>query len=370
MLDGSYTSFTDLPLDEPVLFTTKGTKPQFHRAEFTSSFDALMRLSNLDDCIQDALSTRENLAAQIKDLLAKHRQAIETIDSASQAQESLAASKRSLLTSRKQLKSAQSRRSDMQSSLETRRAAIVSGVRSQEKAQSHLTSAQSSLSTRRNLLQNTATELSGQIRRVCEDLLQIYPIEPVPKKPLLFTVRGLPLPNATSPSLSSTEADPAATAAALSLVAHMTQLLSFYLSTPIPYTPVVHGSTSTILDPISTSLHSLLARTFPLYQKGAVPFRFEYAVFLLNTDIELLMSRQGLRMVDQRHTLPNLKYLLYVLTTGKGELPIRKKRALGDGGLLGRRKGSDETSVSSRNGSLMKGKQPAMDRKTMANQEE
>ena len=36
------------------------------------------------------------------------------------------------------------------------------------------------------------------------------------------------------------------------------------------------------------------------------------------------MSRQGLRMVDQRHTLPNLKYLLYVLTAGKGELPARK----------------------------------------------
>ena len=30
-------------------------------------------------------------------------------------------------------------------------------------------------------------------------------------------------------------------------------------------------------------------------------------------------------MVDQRHTLPNLKYLLTVLTAGKGDLPLRKK---------------------------------------------
>ena len=30
-------------------------------------------------------------------------------------------------------------------------------------------------------------------------------------------------------------------------------------------------------------------------------------------------------MVDQRHTLPNLKYLLTVLTAGKGEVPVRKK---------------------------------------------
>ena len=37
------------------------------------------------------------------------------------------------------------------------------------------------------------------------------------------------------------------------------------------------------------------------------------------------MSKQGSRMVDQRHTLPNLKYLLTVLTAGKGELPVRRK---------------------------------------------
>lgn len=30
-------------------------------------------------------------------------------------------------------------------------------------------------------------------------------------------------------------------------------------------------------------------------------------------------------MVDLRHTLPNLKYLLTVLTTGKGEVPVRKR---------------------------------------------
>lgn len=39
-------------------------------------------------------------------------------------------------------------------------------------------------------------------------------------------------------------------------------------------------------------------------------------------------------MVDLRHTLPNLKYLLTVLTTGNGELPVRKRggiRGLGAG---------------------------------------
>lgn len=339
--------------------------------QFTSSSDALLRLSNLDDCIQDALITREKLTAQVNNLLKEQNQGLDTIYAATQAQESLAATKRAISTVQIALKAAQMRRSRLQVSLEARRAAIRSGISSREKSHSALASVQQQISSYTYLLQATATEFSGQVRRVCEDLLRIYPIEPTPEKPFLFTIRGLPLPNASSPSSSSSDYYPAATAAALSWVAHITHLLSLYLSTPTPYPPTVYGSTSSILDPISISLHSLAARTFPLHQKGSIPFRFEYGVFLLNTNIELLMSRQGLRMLDKRQTLPNLKYLFYVLTVGKGSTPVRKR---GDvKGLLGfnntnirlslerqQRRGSDDVvspeSNSSENGSPIKGK--------------
>ena len=62
-------------------------------------------------------------------------------------------------------------------------------------------------------------------------------------------------------------------------------------------------------------------------------YRFEYAVFLLNKDLELvrhsidpllrnltdelltkLMTERNLRALDMRHTLPNLKNLLLTLT--------------------------------------------------------
>ena len=304
-----------------------------------------MRLSNLEDCIQDALSTREKLTSQINALIKENEQAMETTNAATQSQESLAATNRSVSACRKQLKAAQVRRSELQASLQARRAAIASGTLSQQKARSHLESAQINLSSRASLLRTTATAISSQIRRICEDLLCIYPIEPVPRKQLSFTIRDLALPNATS-NKASDSSNPAITAAALSLVAHTVLLLSYYLSIPIPYPPIPHGSTSSIYDPISISLHSTAARTFPLYQKGAVPFRFEYAVFLLNSDIELLMSKQGLRMVDLRHTLPNLKYLLTVLTVGTGEIPIRKK-----GGIKGLRVSSNGT-VESRRDSL------------------
>ena len=331
--DGIYTSFTDLPLDEPVLATPKSTK-QVQGLQHTSSFDALMRLSNLDDCIQDALATREKISSQINDLLQEQKRSSDVVNASSQAEQSLASTKRAFTASQKLRNTTQLRRSKLQASLEARRAAIASGGLAQQKAEVHLASASANLSSRASLLQSTKAILSGQLRRICEDLLNIYPIEPIESKPLAFSIRGLHLPNAASSS-GYQSTDPAVNAAALGIVAHITHLLSFYLSVPIPYPPAPHGSTSTIFDPISINMQSSAARTFPLYQKGAVTYRFEYGVFMLNTDIELLMSRQGLRMVDQRNTLPNLKYLLTVLTAGKGELPSRKKgrvRGEGNGG--------------------------------------
>jgi len=303
-----------------------------------------MRLSNLDDCIQDALSTREKLTSQINSLLEDQKPSLDIINSASQAEEYLASTNRSLASCQKQIRVAQTRRSDLQASLETRRSAIASGKATQVKAEKELASEQTHISSRRMLLQQKQADLSGQIRRIGEDLSSIYRIASMESGSLSFTIRGLHLPNAGAPS-ESPNIDPAVTAAALGLVAHASHLLSFYLSSPLPYPITPFGSTSTILDPVSANMPSVAARTFPLYQKGAVTYRFEYGVFLLNSNIELLMSRQGSRLVDLRHTLPNLKYLLTVLTAGQGELPVRKKgevKALENGTAKDlRRQGND-----------------------------
>ena len=282
-----------------------------------------MRLSDLDDCIQDALVTRENLALQISRLIDNQKQSLDTVNASCQAGERLSTINSSLAMTRKSSRAIQDKSWELQASLATRRATMFSGSINGAESQTRRSSAQADFIKCKALRQETKQALTGQIRRACEDLLQIYPIEPYEQKPLCFTIRGLHLPNAAS--ASSTEADPAVTAAALGYIAHVVHLLSLYLLTPIPYPPSLHGSTSTILDPVSANMPSTAARTFPLYQKGAVAYRFEYGVFLLNSDVELLMSRQGSRMVDLRHTLPNLKYLLTVLATGKGELPSRKK---------------------------------------------
>lgn len=285
-----------------------------------------MRLSNLDDCIQDALSTREKLSKQISAILEEQKTPRSKVTSALLASESSASTNRSLSAARRALHSAQSRRSDLQNSLKARREAISSGTLAQQKASSDLRSARAELCSFTADHGATKSALHGQIRRIGEDLLQIYPIEAIPDRPLNFTICGLSLPNATA--LTTSDIDPCSLAAALGHATHLTHLLSFYLSTPLPYPPSPHGSTSTIYDPVSTTLHSAQARTFPLYSKGAVQFRFEYGVFLLNSDIESLMTRRGIKLVDQRHTAGNLKMLLSVLTSGSGDTPGRKKGAL------------------------------------------
>ncbi|KAL8948523.1 MAG: hypothetical protein Q9222_005291 [Ikaeria aurantiellina] len=360
--DGIYTSFTDLPLDEPVLATSiEG--PTTHGVQTTSTFDELMRLSNLDDCVQDALATREKLTSQINSILRDQREDREAMQAATQAQDSLASAKRAVSTAQKQIRTAQGRRTEIQASLQARRDAIRSGSLSQQKSQLHLKSARSKYADDIAMRHDTQSTLTSQIQRICEDLHHIYPVEPIPRKALAFTIRGLPLPNATSPSLNAVD-----TAAALGCVAHATHLLSLYLSVALPYPITSCGSSSTIYDPVSTSLHSEAARTFPLYQKGAVTYRFEYGVFLLNSDIELLMSRQGIRIVDLRHTLPNLKYLFTVLTSSSGDQLRGKEgdastnRCL-DNDYPERKPRSGDGSLRESNGTLSKltieGKEPA-----------
>ncbi|KAG8717105.1 hypothetical protein FRC08_008183 [Ceratobasidium sp. 394] len=130
---------------------------------------------------------------------------------------------------------------------------------------------------------------------------------------LVFTIIGVPLsvpvaPSDPAPPLDNEEA----VSAALGYAAHVVALLSAYLSVRVPYPVTYVGSRSYVRDPIS-AMHG--PRMFPLYPTGVDTYRFEYAVFLLNKDIETLMAEQGLRAIDLRHTLPNLKNLILTLTT-------------------------------------------------------
>ncbi|KAF7367375.1 hypothetical protein MSAN_00800000 [Mycena sanguinolenta] len=155
------------------------------------------------------------------------------------------------------------------------------------------------------------------------NLSTIFPIELLSPPDLLYAILDVPLP------IPLTASDPAppltlpahkdvtedAVATALGYVAQVVQLLAAYLGKGLVYPITCIGSRSMIRDGISAMVGP---RMFPLFSKGVDTYRFEYGVFLLNKDIELLMADRDLRALDMRHTLPNLKNLLLTLTDGEG----------------------------------------------------
>jgi UV radiation resistance-associated gene protein len=315
--DGIYTSFTDMPVeDSPLDVLSHGsTRAAVSKPDKTSSYDALMQLANLDDCIQDAFATRAKIEGQINNLLAQNTDNLEVINKERKAKEAVKAAHHAISTEQKQNRSLTKKRDDLLASLKLRRDAIQSGRAMQHADQSAVHELQKGIKDTEAHLKETLDDSAGQIRRICEDLMRIYPIEPIKNRPLHFSICNLYLPNSVFDDTNRDEI-----AAALGYTSSVTHMLSLYLSTHIPYPISSNGSASTIEDPISMSLTQ---RIFPLYPTN-VSYKFEYGVFLLNKDIEFLMAKQGLRMLDIRHTLPNLKYLLYVLTAGTGELPARK----------------------------------------------
>ncbi|KAI0325632.1 hypothetical protein GY45DRAFT_1356646 [Cubamyces sp. BRFM 1775] len=147
----------------------------------------------------------------------------------------------------------------------------------------------------------------------------IYPIDLVSPPDLLFTILDVPLPipvAATDPAPPLSlpghkEVTEDSVATALGYAAQVIQLLAAYMGHRLVYPVTCVGSRSMIKDGISAMVGP---RNFPLFSKGVDTYRFEYGVFLLNKDIEMLMTERNLRALDMRHTLPNLKNLLLTLT--------------------------------------------------------
>lgn len=131
----------------------------------------------------------------------------------------------------------------------------------------------------------------------------LFPIVPIHAPSLLYSILGVPLPipigpKDPAPPLSLTPAqtpegcprvDERTTAAALGYAALVVQLIANLggaaagLAYPVTYA----GSKSHVRDVVSVMQGP---RSFPLYGRGVERYRYEYAVFLLNKDIELVRS--------------------------------------------------------------------------------
>ena len=344
--DGIYTAFPSISdyVPPPVAPLARTTT---NRVLHTASFDALLRLSKLDESIQDALATRNRIAADLETLLETNKSAFIERDQVAEAEDRLKTIEYAKKTVEKQIEKARKQKAERRELLSRRREFMQQDLLQRRKAQSEeMASGKPELPNFRSEHEVRQTAIANQRRRICEDLHTIYPIKPIPGKSLAFTIRGLHLPN--SEDLDATPPDKLA--AALGHVAHAVHLLSIYLVQPLPYPLNPNSSTSTIEDPISllktsstnqnsTKDDRIALRTYPLHTKSVPRFRFEYAVFLLNKDLQILLENAfAVRVLDIRHTLPNLLYLFYVATAGEGELPARK--AGGVRGLMAGRMGA------------------------------
>lgn len=324
LVDGVYT--LELP--------AKAFPPRRGLAQPTSSYNALMRLSNLEHSIQDALATQDMLKQQINDLIASHSdEHLQLTD----AEDRLRLTNKYITAEQRTVRSCIQQIEQLNTSIAERRDMIDQGRALMDKTEKEVDNALDKLHSDKEQCVKLKDEIRGQRRRICEDLNTIFKIEPVADgKPLQFQIRGIHLPNAEAYGggmLSGAQEDELS--AALGHVALLTKHLELYLSIPLPY-PITHcGSRSYITDNISILKDPI--RDFPLYiPRGgsAAQFRFDYGWFILNKNIETLCTAQGLKVMDIRHTLPNLKYLLYVCSAGTDELPERKK-----GGVRGLRAG-------------------------------
>lgn len=289
----------------------------------TSSYNALMKLATLDNSIQDALATQETITNQINEILGRN-----SMESVPEAEDKTKLVNKYLAQQKRSVETTQKRKAELEASIASRREAIQTGKAVQDKVAATIEDATEKLTESKRLVEATKERIRGQRRRVCEDLSVIYNIKPTPNgPPLAFQICGTPLPNTTydHTKVNGVAAEDALSAA-LGHVAALTNSLQYYLGVALPYPISPLASRSTIRDDISMLPDP--EREYPLYlPKGgsSAQFRFDYAWFLLNKDIEALCTAQGLKVVDIRHTLPNLKYLLYVCSAGTDELPERKR---------------------------------------------
>ncbi|KAK6350061.1 hypothetical protein TWF696_006310 [Orbilia brochopaga] len=317
--DGCYTIFSEL---DPKLIKKFGTSRftnrslVFSEVAETCSFDAILKMRNLEDCIYDAKETQALLEEQMNSTAAMKAEYLSHVRLLDEENLELKDARKIIARERKRLDTLRKHRDALKQSISGRKAAIDAGAENRAVAKKHLQSAKTLLSQSIAEANATAAGIASRRRTILDDLAKVYPIEHIPEQPLNFTICNLHLPN--EPPEGHNED---VIAAALGYIAHLVYILSFYLSVYLRYPVIPKGSSSMVHDPISVIQGS---RFFPLWAKGVPYFRFEYAMFLLNKNIEQLMESQKCIVLDLRQTLPNLKYLLYVTTASK--TPIIEER--------------------------------------------
>lgn len=292
-------------------------------SESTCSFNSIMALSNLQQCIIDSETTKRDAAAHISKLINKKTVLFNLRKTKQQLDHRFGIINKSLTVEQKSIADLKSRLRETKASIQARRDYINSQLEKQRKSRRESIITETNIATDKTVTSTFRLQAQLEKARIVNALNDVFVIEPIPKLDFKFTICGVPLPDYTNrqpstpqisqsiiKSLGASEDD--LIAAAYGFAAQLLTLLSYYLEVPLRYPIQPYGSQSFIIDPVSVIQGS---RTFPLWTRGSLYFRFQYASFLFNKNIEQLMCSQQLPVLDLKPTLANLKNLLLVLST-------------------------------------------------------
>ncbi|GBE78528.1 hypothetical protein SCP_0114170 [Sparassis crispa] len=310
-----------LVIEEPSVFRRRREVP-------SAGWQDLLKVINLQTCISDTQESLSGIVRPINRLVLKGG-AIYATREVSERTAWVAQLNEETRAVDTESDRARNRIAALREDLRSRRELLTLARQSHAQFTKEEAERELELAEEREWLSSLRSNLSPMRSILITTLANIFPIELVSPPDLLFTILDVPLPiplAATDPApplslLSHKEVTEDAVATALGFAAQVVQLLAAYMGKGLVYPVTCVGSRSLIKDGISAMVGP---RMFPLFSRSVDTYRFEYGVFLLNKDIEMLMGDRDLRALDMRHTLPNLKNLLLTLTDNEtSRLPSR-----------------------------------------------
>ena len=84
------------------------------------------------------------------------------------------------------------------------------------------------------------------------------------------------------------------------------QAIAYYLGINLRYQAIQRSSRSCITDSVTRGEE----KTYPLFLKGQDKGYVEYAIYLLNKNVEQILSHMGIPILNLRATLENLRKAL------------------------------------------------------------
>jgi len=275
------------------------TKPSLRRSEFLAILEKKKELQQKQQHHQQLLTQIENKLSQKKEYFALIKQRDEMRDHVNHLREEY-------LTTKEAVDFDSAQVTELKSILLPRAIRLKEGEIELLAEQKRLEREKEARDEKMQQYKRTMYYLKRDVLDLVHQLRMIYTITNVKGD---WVICGFLLPNS-----DFTGCDEELISVALGHVCHLMFMLAKYLDVPLRYQMIPRCSRSAITDDITNK------GQYPLYSTRVDRTRFEYAVFLLNKNLEQLLHSRKLEVKSLKETLPNLNYLLTSLENERERL--------------------------------------------------